>query len=225
MANDTRSAELSLKIASQSDLTGAAPKKELAIVSPCSTCQNFIQQSSNSASIDPYQSMCPRRIWIQQQQQNPDNPTTVDPVLYTSGTNSPNTLANPVVFPLNNNAGNYVVWVAAVEDNPGIININTGDVVTPGILDPAFNNLYIKCRLQPYVPEDHHDTLRATGMFQQNDKVMATTGRVPALNPAVTYTQQILPWQQTPVAGTVSKTTFAYAFDTTNPYDHALVAG
>ncbi|MGC1582148.1 MAG: hypothetical protein WA766_11725 [Candidatus Acidiferrales bacterium] len=222
MANDQRIAELSLQVNSQAFLTAAAGKKELAIVSPCSNCQNFAQ--SSSANPDPHQPMCPRRLWITQ---NQNNPNTVDPVLYTTGTSNPNTLANPVIDPT---TGNYVVWVAAVEDNPGIINEQTGDSITPGILDPNFNNLYIQCRLYPYVPEEHHDTLRANGAFQEGDKITAVTHRMPPINPTVTYAGQAgtpmqgtTMFQSTPIAGTVKKTTFGYYFQTTNPDDHGIV--
>src|SRR5208282_3588738 len=114
MANDQRIAEQSLQINSQANLTSSVGRKELAIVSPCSTCQNFTQPAFTAP--DPHQQMCPRRLWINQ---NQNYPGTVDPVLYTSGTSDPNTLANPVV---DQTTGNYVVWVATIEDNPGIIN-------------------------------------------------------------------------------------------------------
>jgi hypothetical protein len=217
MANTQRAAELNLNINNQSQQTNSAAKKELAIVSPCSTCQNFTQSSSSN----PYRSACPRRIWINQNQQNPDDPTTVDPVLYLSGTDDPNTLNNPVV---DQSTGNYLVWVAAIEDNPGIFD-SAGNVVTVGILDPNFNNLYIRCRANPYVSEQHHDILRSLGAFQQSDHVVAEEHRMPALNPNVVFTNDQIPFTSTPIAGTVAKTSFAYFFNTTNPNDHALVGG
>lgn len=224
MANDQRVSEQALQIASQANLTGSAGRKELAIVSPCSTCKNFTQPAS--ATPDPHQQMCPRRLWINQ---NKSLPGTVDPVLYTTGTTDPNTLANPVIDPT---TGNYIVWVAAVEDNPGIIDETTGNSLTPSILDPNFNNLYIHCRRYPYVPEDHHDTLRATGAFQEGDKITAVEHRMPPLNPGVTYAGQAgtpmqgtTMFQSTPIAGTIQKTTFAYKFQTTNPDDHGIVPG
>lgn len=219
MANDIRTAELSLKIAGQTSITNAAPKREFAIVSPCSTCQNFTQAASGN---DSFRSLCPRRIWIQQSQQNSDEPGIVDPVLSTSGTDDPNKLVNPVVDPI---TGNYIVWVASVEDNQGIVDPANGDPVVSSILSADFNNLYIKCRLYPYVPEQHHDTLRSQGAFQENDKVVATEHRIPALNPEVKYNNPKVMYTETPIAGTVSKTTFAYYFNTVNPDDHALVAG
>lgn len=215
MANDQRTAELNLKISAQGQQTNSAAKKELAIVSPCSSCQNFTQSSTS----DPYRSACPRRIWINQQQQNPDNPTIVDPVLYLSGTTDPNTLANPVI---DESSGNYLIWVAAVDDNPGILDSN-GNTVTTGILDPNFNNLYIKCRTTPYISEQHHDILRSLGPFQQNDHVIAEQHRVPAMTTPFTNAQ--IDYTGTPIAGTVAKTSFAYFFNTVNPNDHAIVSG
>ena len=216
MVNDQRQAELNLKIANQSSVVNSASRKELAIVSPCSTCQNFKQTSSNSP--DPYRTSCPRRVWIAQHNNFPDDPTAVDPVLYCSGTNDPNTLKNPAV---DKTTGNYLVWVASVEDNPGIV---SGDnVVTPGILDPKFNNLYIRCRQQPYVPEQHHDILRNLGVFQEGDHVVAEAHRIPAMT--APYTNYQIPYNTTSVAGTVSKTTFAYSFNTVNPDDHAITSG
>lgn len=217
MSIDTRRAELSLKIASQSQQVASAAKKELAVVSPCSNCQNFTQSSTTSS--DPFRSACPRRIWINQFQQNPDDSTVVDPVLYLSGTPDSNTLVNPVI---DQTTANYLIWVAAVEDNPGIVDGN-GNVVTPGILDSNFNNLYIRCRLFPYVSEQHHDSLRSLGSFQEMDHVMAEQHRVPAMTTPFTNNQ--IQYSETPVAGTVSKTSFAYRFDTLNPDDHALVGG
>lgn len=219
MANDIRLAELNLKIASEVNLTQSSAKKELAIVSPCSTCQNFTQSSTDTS--DPYRSACPRRLWIQQHLQNPDNPQVVDPVLYLSGTDNLNTLANPVV---DEGTGNYLVWIAAIDDNPGIVDGN-GNQVTPGILDEKFNNLYIKCRSFPYVSEQHHDILRSLGSFQEKDPVMAEKHRVPALNPTVDFTNNKAQFVDTPIAGTVSKTSFAYRFNTRNPDDHGLVPG
>lgn len=219
MTQDTRLAELSLKIASQANLTSSLSKKELAVVSPCSNCKNFTQSTSTSS--DPFRAACPRRIWIQQQQQSPDDPGAVDPVLFLSGTNDSNKLVNPVV---DEATGNYLVWVAAVEDNAGIAD-EQGNQITPGILDPSFNNLYIKCRLFPYVSEQHHDTLRASGPFQEMDHVVAEQHRIPALNPDVQLNNTNTLFAETPIAGTVSKTAFAYHFDTQNPEDHALVGG
>lgn len=215
MANDQRTSEQSLRISNQGQQTNSAAQKELAIVSPCSTCQNYIQSSSS----DPYRSPCPRRMWINQNQQNPDNPGVVDPVLYLTGTTDANTLDNPVV---DESTGNYLVWVAAVEDNLGILDTN-GNVLTPSILDPNFNNLYIVCRSYPYVSEHHHDVLRGLGAFQQSDHVIAEAHRVPGMTTPITNLQ--IQYQPTPVAGTVAKTSFAYLFDTTNPDDHAIVSG
>jgi hypothetical protein len=154
--------------------------------------------------------------------QSQNDPTSVDPILTLSGTSDPNTLVNPAIDSTSNN---YIVWVAAVEDNPGILDSNTGDVLCPSILDPSFNNLYIRCRLKPYVSEHHYDVLRNLGAFQEGDKVNATEHRMPALNPNVTYTNNQVLFSPTPVAGTVSKSSFAYSFNTTNPDDHALVPG
>lgn len=217
MTQDTRLAELSLKIASQANLASSFSKKELAVVSPCSTCQNFTQSSSSSS--DPFRSACPRRIWIQQQQNNPDDPSAVDPVLSLSGTDDPNKLANPVVDPT---TGNYLIWVAAVEDNPGIAD-EQNNPITPGILDPNFNNLYIKCRLFPYTSDQHHDVLRATGAFQEMDHIVAEEHRVPPITTPLTNSK--IQYINTPIAGTVSRTSIAYHFDTQNPDDHALVGG
>jgi|SRR5665213_2025747 len=214
MANAQRNSELNLKISSQGQQTNSAAKKELAIVSPCSSCQNFTQSPSVS---DPYRTTCPRRMWINQQ--DPNDPTAVDPVLYLSGTTDPNILDNPVV---DQSTGNYLVWVASVEDNAGIMD-GSGNIITPGILDPNFNNLYIRCRRNPYVSEHHHDILRSLGALQQNDHVIAEQHRVPAMTTPITNTQSA--YQITPVAGTVAKTSFAYSFNTTNPNDHALVGG
>lgn len=217
MANDVRRAELNLSISNQGQQTNSSAKKELAIVSPCSHCQNFTQ--SDTTGSDPFRSACPRRMWISQQQQDPDNTNTVDPVLFLSGTTDSNTLANPVV---DQTTGNYLVWVAAVEDNPGILD-GDGNVITPGILDPNFNNLYIKCRLFPYVSEHHHDILRSLGPFQENDTVVAEQHRIPPMTTPFTNNQ--VQYTETPIAGTVSKTSFAYRFNVLNPNDHALVSG
>src|SRR5271170_1516670 len=122
MARDIRNAEISLRITDQASQTGAGASKQLAIVSPCSTCQNFTQTTASTGN-DLFRSLCPRRIWINQYQNNPDEANLVDPVLYTSGTPNPNTLANPVVDPVTNN---YVVWVANLEDNPGIVDPASG---------------------------------------------------------------------------------------------------
>lgn len=217
MSVDTRLAELSLKVNSQNNLTNSSAKKELAMVSPCSNCQNFKQ--TNSDSPDPYRAACPRRMWINQSQQNPDDPSAVDPVLTLSGTMDSNTLANPVV---DNSSNNYLVWVAAVEDNPGIVD-QDGNILSKGILDPSFNTLYIRCRLFPYVSEQHHDILRTLGPFQENDHVIAEEHRIPAMTTDLTNNQ--VAYSETPIAGTVTKASFAYNFNTINPDDHALVGG
>jgi hypothetical protein len=215
MANNLRNAEVSLRVTNDIEQIHSSAKKELALVSPCSHCQNFTQPIALSS--DPYRSACPRRTWINQNQANPDNP--IDSVLYLSGTDDPNTLVNPVV---DQATGNYLIWVAAVDDNQGIQDTN-GNVITTGILDPNFNNLYIKCRLFPYVSEQHHDILRNIGAFQENDHVVAEAHRVPAMTTALTNNQ--VQFAATPVAGTVAKTSFAYFFNTTNPNDHALITG
>jgi hypothetical protein len=218
VANDLRQAAASLEISHQIQQTNSAPRKELAIVSPCSHCQNFIQQSSAGIS-NSFRSICPRRTWIQQSQNNLNDPLAVDPVLYLSGTTDPNILANPVV---DESTNNYLVWVAAVDDNPGIVDANT-NIITPGILDPDFNNLYIRCRLYPYVSEYHHDVLRSLGPFQENDQVIAEQHTVPSMT--TPYTNGTIQHYNTPVAGTVAKTAFAYHFNVLNPKDHALVGG
>jgi len=218
VAKDQRNAELGLRIASTSDSTKSAAQKELAVVSPCSHCQNFTKAGDTSS--DPYRTSCPRRIWIQQQANaDPDNGQGPDPVLYLSGTTDPNKLANPVV---DQNTGNYLVWIAAVEDNPGVVD-DQGNVVTPGILDSKFDNTYIKCRLLPYVSEQHHDVLRTLGPFQEMDHVVAESHRIPPMTTPFTSTS--VQYQETPVAGTVSKASFAYAFNTVNPDDHGIVGG
>lgn len=218
MANDLRQAASSLDISHQIQQTHSAARKELAIVSPCSHCQNFTQPSAIGIS-NSFRSICPRRTWIQQSQSNPDNPLAVDPVLYLSGTSDPNTLANPVV---DQSTNNYLIWVAIVEENQGIID-SDANVITPGILDPSFNNLYIKCRSYPYVSEHHHDVLRSLGPFQENDQVIAEQHKIPAMTTA--FTDGSIQHWSTPVAGTIAKTSFAYRFNVLNPSDHALVGG
>ena len=53
MAKDQRNAELGLRIASTSDSTKSAAQKELAVVSPCSHCQNFSKAGDTYGPI-PY---------------------------------------------------------------------------------------------------------------------------------------------------------------------------
>lgn len=217
MSQDTRLAELNLKIASQGKKVNSSPSKELAIVSPCSTCQNF--QQSTSLSPDPYRSTCPRRMWIQQQAQDSDIIDGINPVLTNSGTDDPHTLANPAV---DKSTGNYVVWVAGILDNQGIADPN-GNQITPSILDPGFNNLYIRCKMYPYIPEDHHDAVHSGGTFQENDFVIAEEQPVPPIQ--TSYSQNQVPYIDTPIAGTVTKTSLPFKYNTNNPTDHALVGG
>lgn len=219
MANEARENELNLRIANQSQQIGSAAIKRLAVVSPCSTCQNYTQ--SNTGTPDPNRTQCPRRIWIEQSQKYPNNPQIIDPVLYLSGTSDPNTLANPVV---DEATGNYLIWVATIADNSGILD-SSGNIITPSILNPDFNNLYIRCQIEPYQSEQHHDILRTVGAFQEGDYVVAEEHRMSALNPLVDLTNNQVQFNDTPIAGTVSKTSLAYRFNTVNPDDHTLVPG
>lgn len=208
MASTVKSNETVLRIAGQSQGAGAVPREEMGVVSPCSTCQNYTNSLSTS---DANRTPCPRRSWITANTQGMLN---IDPVLYLSGTSDPNTLTNPVIDPSTNN---YLVWVAAVDDNPGIVG-SDGSTVTTSILSQDFNNLYIKCRSNPYIPEDNHTILKLKGHLLEMDEVWATENRHSSIDP-------INPGLTVPVAGTVVKGTFASSFSSQSPADHLLTPG
>lgn len=209
MATTPRTSELALQIAGQSSRSDATPRREMAVVSPCSTCQNYKAVSDGT---DPYRRPCPRRLWIDSQTQGL---LDIDPILTLSGTQDPNTLANPAIDPATDN---YLIWIAAVDDNQGITNIDDGSVVTPNILSEGFNNLYIRCRPEPFVPEDTHSIVKLHGHFLESDIVWATGSRHSSIQPNDAS-------KEVPVGGTVVKGTFASSFNTANPSDHMGVPG
>ena len=208
MASTIRSNDNVLRITGQSQGAGAVPREEMGVVSPCSTCANYTNSNSTS---DPNRVPCPRRFWMDQ---NNQGLLDVNPILYTSGTQDPNKLANPVIDTTSNN---YLVWVAAVDDNQGITNPD-GTTVNTNILSSNFNNLYIRCRPNPYIPEDNHNILKLKGHLQEMDEVWCTGNRHSSIDPT---NFNVL----VPVAGTVVKGTFASSFSSAAPSDHLLLLG
>lgn len=203
-----RTNDLLVKIEGQQLGAGAVPREEMGIISPCSDCKNYLQRNNTS---DPYRTPCPRRTWIETQRQDS---IYVHPVLSASGSSDPNKLANPVRDVL---ANNYVVWIAAVDDNPGIQD-QVGNIITPSILTELFDTTYIRCRPHPYVPEHDSRFFNVIGHLEESQHVWVTNNKHSSLDPIDSS-------KEVPIAGTVVPGTFAQKFDFTVPTDSLQTPG
>ncbi len=191
----------------------AVSQQFMAIVSPCSQCQNF--QSDPTKGFP----MCPRRYWMEQAEQAAEIEGLPKPPAYLTetGTDSDDQLANPV-----HSGSNQItsVWVAAVEDNRRILN-GDGTVATGSLLDPGFDTRYIRCRLTPAVPAMHQAGYWASGAMKELDQLVVT-----ALN-SFQETFELGQASGSPVLiqGFAQKVNFAFSFTQTTPSMDRLANG
>lgn len=156
--------------ANRADSGGAAVYQ--AIVSPCSSCRNFLKPDQEGASL------CPRRLWIESESLKDSYlsktgceegvEVEVQPRSDGESSRSEDSLRNPVFLP---SQGTILVWVAALDDNQGVYGPN-GDYLTPDIQHPAFDTQYIRCRPYPVTPGMNQAAFYQQGRFKEGDRLL-----------------------------------------------------
>ena len=180
-------------------ITSNLPKRQLAIVSPCSTCRNFTAAQDEN---DKFRPTCPRRFWIDTVEQMGDENSYPD-YLSESGTDDLHKLINPVHSEAN---ATIFTWVAIQENNRGVVD-ESGSQLAVGILHPDFDpekdSKYLQCEQLPYVPEDHQASLFQQGVLHEMDQVYVESFHSEQLDPAGESV-----WS----AGTLKKASFPFNF-------------
>lgn len=80
------------------------------------------------------------------------------------------TLRNPVYW---NEGHAILVWIALLEDNKGVYDAKS-NLVSPDLLNPAFDTTYIQCNALPVVPRDHEAAYFQAGGFAEGDMLEAS---------------------------------------------------
>lgn len=190
------------------------PGGQMGIVSPCSTCKNQLAVSDPNKQTP----MCPRRYWIDlaksAQAQTSDNPIPTPPLYLTrSGTDDPQTLSNPVY---SQQDSSVLIWVALVENNQGVQD-ESGNELTPDLLDPGFDTTYINCSLLPYIPCESQAQMYQSGAYKESQRLFVT----PIENYQVPFGSD----QTVQVSGFVRRVNFALNFSFLTPEDDTLTDG
>lgn len=148
-----------------------APSREKAIVSPCSTCQNFFASDGTDAD---NRTPCPRRIWRARLEDAKVSGKKKPPrYLTANGEEHDGPLENPVHL-INDNI--VCIWCAVLSDNSGITN-DKKEVISPHILAEGFDTKYIKCRPLPYLPEQAETYLGLGGVIKEWEALDVSTAR------------------------------------------------
>lgn len=182
---------------------------EKAIVSPCSSCKNKLDRPDNGKPA------CPRLMWKRMaddmQQRGQDIPEALGPALLTGteGTDQEGTsaLLNPVYSDDNHH---ILVWAAALKDNSGQYD-QDGNLISPTILDPAFDTTYIQCKSLPFSVGCTEAEYFMNGAYREGDLLqisMEWEG-----NQLSTADGQVTDFDPVKVAGCARKIDFPYHFN------------
>lgn len=187
-----------LKSTTEAGATHAA----LAVVSPCSQCQNFL------AMPDATHPMCPRRYWesraAQADQAGMSSSQPPDYLTRKARADDATGYENPVSW---EQGKTRLVWVATLDENRPLLN-SDGSLKNPDILSPGFDTQYICCRHLPYVPGVREADYYAGQQLVEWNPCLITSVKLP---------QQDMdnPYQQSLIGGFVSKTTPLQRFNIT----------
>jgi hypothetical protein len=167
-----RPVDQAISIAQQSRAY-ARPESLQGIVSPCSVCVN--QRIAQTPDGRPG---CPRRsaasLKLQMDDQGADS-SSLDLVVLTGVNGQSDDGTQPLANPVYDTATNTIlVWTAAINDNPPLVDQSSGAVVSPGLLDPAFSTDWIVCRPLPFTPQDSEAQYFQKGALMEGDQVEAT---------------------------------------------------
>jgi hypothetical protein len=148
----------------------SAPASYQGIVSPCSACLN--------QRINPTQDGrpgCPRRVAAYRNNEMGNAGVDASSMALTvltgvNGLSDDGTLplANPVYDTPSNS---IMIWVATIKDNPPKVNANTGQVLSPGLLDPSFSTDWLVCQSLPVAPRDSEAQYFQKGALMEGDQV------------------------------------------------------
>jgi hypothetical protein len=151
--------------------TSTSNPVHLAIVSPCSSCQNQLTVSHDGMPA------CPRRVAQQniQYMQSVGIDTTGVQHLALYGTEGAaqagnGSYLNPVY---SDNLHAILIWIALLEDNGGVLD-SQGNELCPNLLDPNFNTSYIQCRSLPVTTRDNEAVYFQKGAFAPKDQLEVT---------------------------------------------------
>jgi hypothetical protein len=214
MPNPVREAKETLKILASGQVVTQAPTKRLGIVSPCSTCKNFLTTVPDG---DKVHVPCPRQLWIERlQQQDTDDPDDICPgYLGETGTEG-SSLANPVY---SESSGNVLIWVALEDNNDGVLDAN-GNILAPDLLSPGFDNVadseYLRCEELPYVLDKTQAQMQNDGVLHEGDRIYAEGfyQSQPDMSGTTSYT-----------GGTVVKATLPFSYSLNTPIADNLPSG
>lgn len=219
MAGPIKSAEQTLRIIGNNEVFGFTPKRQFGMVSPCSSCKNH---TLVTAPGDTLHTPCPRRVWINAQNdqtQNSNDPANIlvlPTYLYESGTSDPNILSNPVYSTDN---GSMFIWVALAENNGNLYDQN-GNLIRNGIQSPAFNvdtdSEYLQCERLPYVPHDTQATIYGSGVLHEQDQLYVDNVQNRQLDPSGNVQC---------ISGSVQKVTHPFFFSLTTALRDNCPAG
>lgn len=154
-------------------------KTSLAVVSPCSKCQNFqaLPTDDNPG--------CPRRYWQSRADEisksnSPEEPPA--PYLIRKGREDEAAgFENPVSW----EAGQLrIVWVATLEENRAVLN-SDGSLKNPDILSPNFDTHFITCRTTPYIPALREGDYYAGTQLVEGDWVLLQSVKIPQMDATV----------------------------------------
>ena len=183
---------------------------QMGLVSPCSACAN--QQAYSDGDL----AACPRRNWAaiaSALQANSGNPPPAILTRTGSDDDSSGQLVNPVH---SQQDGAVLVWVATLDDNQGITDPDTGEELTPDLLDPGFDTQYIVCQPLPFVPDAAQAAYNQSGVFKEMDRLLVHT--IPSF-------QVMLDGSDVPVPGFVRKVDFSSTFLFLTPASNTLAVG
>jgi hypothetical protein len=140
----------------------------IGVVSPCSTCKNFLDMPADNRP------MCPRRYWDRRAREAQDAGLTdqvPSPYLTRYGrSDTASGYENPVSW----EAGkSRLVWVATLDENKPLLNID-GSLKNPGLLDAGVDTQFMACRHMPYVPLMREGSYYAGNQLVEWDSVYAT---------------------------------------------------
>ena len=187
MISASRSAEQTLKVLGTTAQLAFAPNNQLGVVSPCSQCKNHLTSLSDG---DYLHTPCPRRLWIQTQNNQPtetyvpDQNVVIPPYLVESGTSSPDQLSNPVY---STTSSTMIIWVALAANNGDLYDA-TGNLVRNRIDGPGFDvdtdSEFLHCERLPYTPCDTQAQVYSKGVLHELDPIDVNTVANRQLDPS-----------------------------------------
>ena len=148
----------------------SAPQSFQGIVNPCSVCIN-----QRIAQTDDGRPGCPRRAAAalkQQMDAQGADSSSLDVLVLTGVSGQYDDGTQSLVNPVYDTATNTIlVWVSTIKDNPPKVDPDTGAVVSPGLLDPAFSTDWIVCHPFPVAPRDSEAQYFQKGAMMEGDQV------------------------------------------------------